>query len=90
MRLRNDSGYPLNSGDLGRQIPHDEEFEHDEYITGCTWLDRPEPEPEDDGADENGPPGDDKSATQDTGSDSGDGKPAKTPRSRAASKGDQA
>jgi hypothetical protein len=43
VRLRNDSGYPLNSIDLGRVIDPGEEFEHTEYITGCTDLDAPGP-----------------------------------------------
>lgn len=85
MRLRNDSGYPLNSPDLGRVIPPGpEEFESPVYITGCTRLD--EPEPENQGDDDGQPAGD-----SNTSDDSTPGQPAarRTGR-RAARTGDQA
>jgi hypothetical protein len=48
MRLRNDSGYPLNSPDLGRVIlPGPDVFESPVYITGCTNLDAPKEVPAD-------------------------------------------
>ena len=45
-RQRNETGYPLNSLDLGRQIGPGEEFTHDVLITGCVDLDAPETPPE--------------------------------------------
>lgn len=42
MRQRNDTGYPLNSPDMGRVITAGEEFSHPGHITGCTDLAEPD------------------------------------------------
>jgi hypothetical protein len=81
MRLRNDSGYPLNAQDLGRVIGPGEEFEHSEYITGCTNLDQP---PDGDGQ---GEPGTEEDSPDDAGSPPpAAGSPPPKVKTRAAAK----
>ena len=96
MRLRNDSGYQLNSPDLGRRIDVGEKFEHAEYITGCNRLDPPEEPPSDNGdgsAGDGTPPDDEASGDGGGGANTGDGEQAaagKTAAKTSRSKGNPA
>lgn len=82
MRQRNDSGYALNSPDVGRVIPPDEEFDHPDYITGCTNLDAPAAEPPAGGDGGQGGAGGTPAGQPETGDSAAS--PAQTTRNKAA------
>lgn len=85
VRQRNDSGYPLLSNDLGREIAGGEEFEYPELITGCTDLEPPEPAPaEEDG----GPAGAGEDTTGSPAAGAPGGAAARKRRAAAAAGGE--